>query len=192
MIVAVRGLLEATGEDWVHVRIGGVSLRVFVPPSAVGELGPVGQEVHLHTHLVVRDDGFTLYGFASPDALRLFQLLLGVGGIGPRLALGLLSALGPYNLAAAIASGDEVALSQVSGVGRKMAGRIVLELGERLQQEGVPVTAAGTPDGELVAALMALGYSAQEARQALASPELSADAPVEERLRQALQRLGRG
>lgn len=171
--------------------MGGVSLRVYVPASAVGELGPIGREVHLHTHLVVRDDGFTLYGFPSPDALRLFQLLLGVGGIGPRLGLALLSALGPYNLAAAIASGDEVALSQVSGVGRKMAGRVVLELGERLQREGVPV-AAGTADGELVAALMALGYSAQEVRQALASPELPPDASIEERLRHALQRLGRG
>jgi len=192
MIVAVRGVLEETSADWVQVKVGGVSLRVYVPASAVGELGPVGREVHLHTHLVIRDDGFTLYGFASPDALRLFQLLLGVGGIGPRLALGLLSALGPYNLAGAIASGDEMALAQVSGVGRKMAGRIVLELGERLQREGVPVAAAGTPDGELVAALMALGYSAQEVRQALASPDLPPDAPVEERLRQALQRLGGG
>ena len=190
MIIAVRGVLEATGADWVQVGVGGVSLQVHVPASTIGELGPIGAGVHLHTHLVVRDDGFTLYGFSSPDALHLFQLLLGVGGIGPRLALALLSALGPYNLAAAIASGDEVALAQVSGVGRKMAGRMVLELGERLQREGVPVAAVRTPDGEMVAALMALGYSAQEARQALASVGALPDAPMEERLRQALQRLG--
>lgn len=192
MIVAVRGVLEGKGADWVQVKVNGVSLQVHVPASSVGELGPVGAEVHLHTHLALRDDAFVLYGFSSGEALHLFQLLLGVSGIGPRTALALLSALGPYQLAAAIAAGDEKALSQVSGVGRKTAARIVLELAEKLQREGVPVGVGATPDGELVAALMALGYSAQEARQALASADLPKDAPMEERLRGALQRLGRG
>ncbi len=190
MIVALHGTLEMRGADWVQVQVGGVSLRVYVPPSAVGEFGPADSEVHLHTHLLIRDDAFALYGFADAESLHLFQLLLGVSGIGPRLGLALLSALGPYNLAAAIASGDEVALTQVTGVGRKTAGRIVLELGERLRQQGVPITEAGAADGETVAALMALGYSAQEARSALASLDMPADAPPEERLRQALRRLG--
>jgi Holliday junction DNA helicase RuvA len=190
MIVALHGTLEMRGADWVQVQVGGVSLRVYVPPSTVGEFGPAGSEVHLHTHLLVRDDAFTLYGFADAESLQLFHLLLGVSGIGPRLGLALLSALGPYNLAAAIASSDEVALAQVTGVGRKTAGRIVLELEEKLRQQGVPTARAGAVDGEMVAALMALGYSAQEARSALASLDMPADAPPEERLRQALRRLG--
>jgi len=189
MITALRGTLEMTSSDWVQVQVGGVSLQVYVPASTIGEIGPMGSPVHLHTHLVVKDDSFTLYGFANTEGLRIFQLLLGVSGIGPRLALALLSALGPYNLAAAIGSGDEVALYQVSGVGKKTAGRIVLELGERLQKEGIPVSEVSVPDSETVSALMALGYSAQEARNALRTSDLPADAPMEERLRQALQRL---
>ena len=178
-----------TSSDWVQVQVGGVSLQVYVPASTIGEIGPMGSPVHLHTHLVVKDDSFTLYGFANTEGLRIFQLLLGVSGIGPRLALALLSALGPYSLATAIGSGDEVALYQVSGVGKKTAGRIVLELGERLQKEGIPVSEVSVPDSETVSALMALGYSAQEARNALRTSDLPADAPMEERLRQALQRL---
>ena len=190
MIAAIRGTLEMTSADSVQVQVGGVSLLVHVPASTIGEIGPTGNVVHLHTQLVVRDDAFTLYGFANAESLRLFQLLLTVSGIGPRLVLALLSALGPSTLAAVIASGDEVALAQVSGVGKKTAGRIVLDLGERLQQEGIPAADVSVPDGETVAALMALGYSAQEARSALASSDLPPDAPMEERLRQALHRLG--
>jgi len=190
MIAAVRGVLEATGPDWVQVQVSGISLRLSVPGSSVGELGPVGERVHLHTQLIVREDGFTLYGFPNQESLRMFQLVLGVTGIGPRLALSLLSTLGPYNLASAIASGDEAALTHVSGVGKKTAGRIVLELGERLQKEGVPLIQTGPADGDLMAALMALGYSAQEARQALSGLDAPADAPIEDRLRQALRRIG--
>jgi Holliday junction DNA helicase RuvA len=189
MITAIRGILETTSSDWVQVQVGGVSLQVYVPASTIGEIGPTGSTIHLHTHLAVKDDAFTLYGFASAEGLRIFQLLLGVSGIGPRLALALLSALGPYNLAAAIGSGDEAALYQVSGVGKKTAGRIVLELGERLQKEGMPVSDGGVPDSETVSALMALGYSTQEARNALRISDLPPDASMEERLRQALQRL---
>lgn len=190
MIAAVRGILEATGPDWVQVQVSGISLRLSVPGSSISEIGPVGERVHLHTQLIVREDGFTLYGFPSQEGLRMFQLVQGVTGIGPRLALSLLSTLGPYNLASAIASGDEAALTHVPGVGKKTAARIVLELGERLQKEGVPLTQTGPGDGDLVAALMALGYSAQESRQALAGLDMSPDAPMEERLRQALRRIG--
>ena len=193
MIVALQGVLEAKGPDWVQVRVGGVSLQVSVPPSTIGEVGSPGEDVRLHTHLIVKEDGLALYGFSTPEALRLFHLLIGVNGIGPKTALALLSALGPYNLAGAIVSGDEGALGQAPGVGKRLASRIVLELKEKLEKEGVPATtAAGTGDGDVLAALMALGYSGQEARRAIADLGASPGATMEERLRQALQRLGRG
>jgi len=189
MITAVRGTLEDTNMDSVQMQVGGVSLQVYVPVSTLGEIGPTGSTIHLHTHLDVKEDSLTLYGFSNTESLRIFQLLLGVSGIGPRLALALISAMGPYNLATAIASGDEVGLSQVSGVGKKTAARIVLELGERLQKEGIEPSEVGVPDSETVSALMALGYSAQEARSALRTTDLPADASLEERLREALRRI---
>jgi Holliday junction DNA helicase RuvA len=189
MITGIRGTLEETTLDSVKVQVGGVSLRVYVPVSTLSELGPPGGTIHLHTHLDVKEDSLTLYGFSNTESLRIFQLLLGVSGIGPRLALALISAMGPYNLASAIASGDEVGLSQVSGVGKKTAARIVLELGEKLQKEDIEPSDVSAPDGETVAALMALGYSAQEARSALRTTDLPMDASLEERLQEALQHI---
>jgi Holliday junction DNA helicase RuvA len=190
MIAALRGVLEAVGEDWVQIRVGGISFRLSVPASAISELGALGDEVHLHTHLIVREDGMSLCGFPNAESLRMFQQLLTVSGIGPRLALALLSTMGPYNLATAIASGDDVALSRVPGIGKKISARVVLELGEKLQKEGIPITRPGAPDGDMLAALMALGYTAQEARSALSGLNLPANTSMEERLRQALRRLG--
>ena len=121
--------MEARGPDWVQVRIGGsVSLQIFVPTSAIGDLGNVGEEVHLHTRLYIRDDEAVLYGFPTPEALRLFQMLNGVSGIGPRTSLSLLSSLGPQTLITAVATEDVGTISKVPGVGRKSAGRLVLEL----------------------------------------------------------------
>ncbi|MFQ5861270.1 MAG: Holliday junction branch migration protein RuvA [Dehalococcoidia bacterium] len=191
MITGVRGVLEARGPDWVQVRVGGVLLQVYVPVTTTEELGLPGQQVELHTHLQVRDDTLVLYGFASPEGLHLFQMLTGVSGVGPRLALALLSAMRPEELAVTIAAGEVQNLSRVPGVGKRTAERIVLELSGRLAKEvaELPV-AAGTGDGDVVAALMALGYSASEARQAAAAAGSPTDAALEERVRQALQRLG--
>jgi Holliday junction DNA helicase RuvA len=174
----------------VVVGVGGVSLRVSVPTSTVAELGTVGTRVRLHTYLVVREDGLALYGFPSPQALRLFELLQTVGGVGPKNALSLLSTLSPEALAAAIASGDEATLSRAPGVGRKTAARIVLELRTRLEKEwGLVAAPAPAGDDDAVAALMALGYSAQEARSALAALPRGEAATLEERVRLALRHL---
>ena len=192
MIVSLHGLLEAIGPDWVVVTVGGVGLKVSVPASLLPHLGPRGASVHLHTHLVVREDSLDLYGFSSLEAVRLFTLLLTVSGIGPKLALSVLSALSPEEVALAIASGDVSALARAPGVGRKTAGRIVLDLQERLVKEWgpLPVPAAGR-DGDVIAALLTLGYTSAEASRAVAA--LPKDAPVslEERVRLALQHLAR-
>ena len=189
MITGVSGVLEERGVDWVQVRVGGsVSLQVFVPPTTVEDLGNIGEEVRLHTRLYIRDDEPVLYGFSTPEALRLFQTLNGVAGIGPRTSLSLLSSMGPQSLINAVASEDVDALSRVPGVGKKSAGRLVLELKGKL--EGAATAAPlGREDGEVVSALVALGYTASESRGAVATAGSADDLPVEDRIRRALQQL---
>ena len=193
MIVGLRGILEATSDGWARVRIGGVSIQVLMPVTSVADLGSVGEEVYLHTYLQVKDEQAVLYGFPNPESSRLFQMLLGVSGIGPKTALGLLSSREPQSLAAAIATGDVDALSAVSGVGRKSAGRIVVELKSKLALEvaEMPVT-PGKGDNELVAALMALGYSMAEVRHSVTSLGDVKELSLEEKLRRALQQMAGG
>ena len=193
MIVGLQGILEATGPDWVHLRIGGVTLQVSVPASAISELGPTGSQARLFTHLRIRDDQPVLYGFPDSSALQLFQVLLAVSGVGPRMSLALISSLGVAGVQMAIAGGDVGALSTVTGVGRRTAGRLVLELKGKLEADS-PAAAARFPasDSEVVAALTALGYSASEARQAVNGLDRSPDLAVEDRIRLALQQFGGG
>lgn len=193
MIVGLQGILEATGPDWVHLRIGGVTLQVSVPASAISELGPTGSQARLFTHLRIRDDQPVLYGFPDSSALQLFQVLLAVSGVGPRMSLALISSLGVAGVQMAIAGGDVGALSTVTGVGRRTAGRLVLELKGKLEADS-PAAAARFPasDSEVVAALTALGYSASEARQAVNGLDRSPDLTVEDRIRLALQQFGGG
>ena len=194
MITGITGTLEATGQDWVQVKVGGgVSIQIFVPASAILELGDIGEVVRLHTRLYIRDDEAVLYGFTSPDALRLFQMLTGISGIGPRTSLAILSTLGTQSLINAVATEDLSTLSKVPGVGRKSAGRLVLELKSRLEKEQTeaPVLPAGiVADGEVVSALMALGYSAAESRRVVASMNDTDRPPLEEKIRRALQQIG--
>jgi holliday junction DNA helicase RuvA len=193
LIVGVRGLLEATGPDWVHLQVGGVTLQVFVPTAAISELGPAGSQVHFYTHLRIRDDQPMLYGFPSPAALELFLLLLGVSGVGPRHSLSLLSSLGTARLQQAIATGDVAALSRVSGVGRRIASRIVLELKGKLELDlEVPAATQASDDTEVIEALTALGYSTTEARRAVSNLIQSPDLTLEDRIRLALQQMGGG
>ena len=191
MITGMRGTLEAIGPDWVSVAVGGVTVRAYVPTSALADMAGAGAQVRLHTHLIARDDALTLFGFTSVEALRLFEMLIAVSGIGPRLALAVLSGLRPDALAHAIATEDTDALSQVPGVGKRTAGRIVLDLKGKLEKEWslTPVQPGGVAADDVLGALAALGYSTAEARQAVAALPLDADASLEERVRLALQRL---
>ena len=191
MITAVSGILEDRGPGWVQVRVGGsVSFQVHVPASAVEDLGDLGSEVRLHTRLYIKDDEPVLYGFSSPEGLRLFQMLSGVGGIGPRTSLALLSFLGPQSLVNAVATADLDTLSKVPGVGRKSAGRLVLELKGKLEKEAAEVVApVGGDDVEVVSALMALGLSAVESRRAVTSMGSVRGLALEEKVRRALQGL---
>ncbi len=191
MIVNVRGVLEAVGPDWAHIRVGGVTLQIFVPSTSIAELGSLGDSVSLNTHLRIRDEQPVLYGFATPASLALFQLLNGVSGVGPRLSLALLSALGPTGLQQAISSEDVTALASASGVGRRTAGRIVLELKGKVDAaDDASIPARLSDDGDVIAALTALGYSPNEARQAVASLDKGPEMTVEDRIRLALQQFG--
>ena len=192
MIVGLRGLLVSTGPDWAHILVGGVTLQVFVPSNAIAALGPAGSAVSLHTLLRVRDEQPILYGFPDDASVQLFTLLTGVTGVGPRLALALLSLMDSASLQLAVASGDAAALAAAPGVGRRIANRIILELRGKVDDiEGSPGAVSSGDNSEALAALSALGYSASEARAALDSIPHSEGLTVEDRIRLALQQFAR-
>ncbi|MFB3053361.1 MAG: Holliday junction branch migration protein RuvA [Dehalococcoidia bacterium] len=187
-IARLTGVVAERGPDWLIVDVNGVGYLVHGPVTTVAGT-KVGAEIALHTHLSVREDGMTLYGFASADERRLFQTLIAVSGVGPKVALALLSIMTVDELSYAIASGNAAALSRAPGVGQKLASRIALELRDKLTAEP-PVGVAGD-SSEVVAALMGLGYTQAEATEAVAKSELPADAPVEDKVRLALSYFGR-
>jgi holliday junction DNA helicase RuvA len=170
MIASLRGRLEAVGSDWAIVEVSGVGFQVFAPTSTLSTFGQPGAQVLLFTHLHVREDVLALYGFRTFEELSLFQTLIGVSGIGPKLALSMLSAMRVDQLTAAIASGDADMLTTVPGVGKKIAGRLVLELKDKIGN-GAALTPLQTSQGnaDAVGALTALGYSVAEATRAVAS-----------------------
>ena len=195
MLVGVHGALEAVGPDWVNVQVGGITLQVFVPASAIATLSSVGEPVRLHTVLRIQNEQPVLYGFPDAGSVELFGALTGVSGVGPRSALSILSELGEDGLRNAVAAEDVTALSRAQGVGRRIAQRIVLELRGKLPDAdaGAPgALAVGGSDAEAVEALTALGVPLADARQAVAALELPSDASVEDKIRQALLALGGG
>lgn len=170
MIVNLRGELEEVLDGGAVVNAGGIGFYLSMPVSSLKRLGKPGSEVKLYTRLFIRDDGPVLYGFISREEVELFRFLLGVSGIGPRTALGILSAADVGQIAAAIVGGDVEWLSRMPGIGRKTAERLVLELRDKMGGFQISDGAgSGRADGELVAALMSLGYSLVEARRALAA-----------------------
>lgn len=188
MIASLSGTLATIGKDNVVVQVGGLGFQVFLPQRLVGSLGSPGQEVTLFTHLHVRENELTLYGFSSDEEMALFRLLQTVSGIGPRMALSILSSLPPDRLRAAIAQEDEAALTRVPGLGPKTAKKLVFDLRDKVTAELPPgeATPLITPaDADLIAALTSLGYSVAEAQQAIrALPREPVS--LEERVRLAL------
>ncbi len=169
MIASVSGRLERKGADRVVVQVGGVGLRLLVPLTVAAEMGDVGDSVYLLTHLQVREDALTLYGFSNQEQLSLFEMLIGVNGVGPSVALGILSAGSADDIEAAIAGGNHRFFSSVPRVGPKLAQRIVLELKGKVRQlEGIEapsggISAASPLADEVAAGLMAMGYTSGEA-----------------------------
>lgn len=188
MIALLHGSLAERGFERIVIMASGVGYEAQVPASTLERLPGVGEEVRILTRMVVRDDSMVLFGFATPEERDLFDRLVTVNGVGPKLALTVLSTLSPTEAVRAVASEDVAVLTTVPGIGKKVAGRIVLDLRDALAIDG----AAGAPVGpiaEVREALISLGLSADEAREAVAG--LDADGEVEALLRQALRSVGR-
>ena len=198
MIASVRGEVTAIDLDHAVVEVGGVGLMVYATPATLATLRR-GEQAALATALVVRENALTLYGFADPDARELFSLLQTVSGVGPRLALAMLAVLTPETLRAALAGGDTAVLTQVPGIGRKGAERLVIELRDKVTATrtapGLPTapSSSGQLRGQVTEALVGLGFAlraAEQAVDAVLAENGARDTP--QVLRSALARLGRG
>jgi Holliday junction DNA helicase RuvA len=188
MIATLQGVVSAKGKDFVVVQVGGVGFQVFVPQRLVNGLEGAGQEVMLFTHLHVRENELALYGCETEEELALFRLLQTVSGIGPKVALSILSSLPPGQFRAAVAQGDEATLARVPGIGPKTAKKLVFDLKDKVAAEVPPADLRPSltqADADLIAALTSLGYSVAEAQEAIRALPHEA-LPLEERLRLAL------
>jgi Holliday junction DNA helicase RuvA len=188
MIATIRGEITQVEENAIIIETGGVGLRVFVPKQ-LRERTKAGEAIFLFTHLVIREDDWKLFGFESQSDRELFTTLLGVDGIGPRIALAVLSTLNLETVQRAVFNEEPDLLSRVPGIGKKTAQKMVLYLHDRLKPvSGLEkIATMSDVDSEVLAALTALGYSVVEAQTAIQSIPKDAPDDVEQRLRLALQ-----
>jgi Holliday junction DNA helicase RuvA len=193
VIASVEGIVGAIAPDSVVVEVGGIGYRVFVSPAIVAAAAP-GSRLKLHTYHLVRDDLQALYGFRSAEELGFFNLLLTVTGVGPKVALAIVGSRPTPDLQLAIMQQDQAVLVSIPGIGRKLAERVIFELKEKVTAAGVSASAGAmgeAGEGEIVAALQALGYSLGEARAAsrAALSDTGVGASLEERVKAALRSL---
>jgi Holliday junction DNA helicase RuvA len=192
MIATIRGEITQVEDNALIIETGGVGLRVFIP-KPLRELSKAGERVFLHTHLVIREDDWKLFGFEFQADRELFTMLLGVDGVGARTALAVVSTLNIDTVQRAVYNNEPDLLNRVPGVGKKTAQKIVLYLHDKLKPASglEKIATMSDADSEVLAALTALGYSVVEAQTAIQSiPKDSVD-NVEERLRLALQQFSR-
>ena len=194
MISRLRARVIAKGTDHLIADVSGIGFKVRVPSPLLDTITSLGNEVSLFTHLRLAENGreieATLFGFGTPDELALFELLLSVSGIGPKVALGVLSAAPVDAIRAAIMQGNAQALTEYPGIGKKTAERVVVELKNKVKSAGDgEALAVSATDAEALAALTALGYSVMEAQRALAASSGNSGA-VEDRILSALRYLG--
>ncbi len=190
MIASVSGKVVAIGERHLIIEVGGIGLQIEVP-TRVRDQAEIGRPIRLLTHLSVRDDGLALYGFPDDESKAVFEVLIGLSGIGPRSAMAILSALSPDLLRQAVIDERPDVLAGVPGIGRKTAAKIIFELKDKFGKAEMPeLERLSALDADVIDALTALGYSIAEAQAAVQS--LGPDAPesVEERVRLALQYFG--
>jgi Holliday junction DNA helicase RuvA len=192
MIAGLRGTIFQKFEDAVLVDVQGVIYRVNTSAATLGDIGAAGAEVRLQTQLYVREDQMTLYGFATDEELRLFNTLIGVSGVGPKLALAILSRVRPDALELAINAENAELLATVPGVGRKTAARLILELRGKLVPAATAASGGAQPsqeEAEVLAALRSLGYTTAEAHGALSRSPRDPGLSVEDRVVAALREL---
>lgn len=191
MIASLSGSIQRIEKAALVVNVGGVGVRVFVPRTVLEDVGEVGRPIHLQTHLIVREQELALYGFASADDLHIFELLIGISGIGPKVALAILSTLSPELLKNAIAREETAVLQRVPGIGKKTAERIMFQLRDKLDLSDMhtAVSFVSDIDADVIDFLTGLGFSIIEAQSALQQLPREAKT-VDERVQLALQYLG--
>lgn len=200
MIAYLEGIIKSRATDHVVVSVGGVGYQVFVTPSSMAQVpSSMDSKIQFHIHTHVREDQITLYGFLTAHELQIFQRLLNVQGIGPKLALTVLAGLAPQDLVSAVVNDDLVRLNAIPGIGKKTAERIVLDLKDRLIKDGMvtlPAIAGGTPitqgiRGDAVSALVNLGYPRTEAERAVSRLKRDESVPLAQLLKEALKEISR-
>lgn len=189
MIAKITGKIDFFRDNYVVVDVAGVGYKIFVTDFAMGKIAGK-EEIILFTHTYVREDTLSLYGFLTIEELGMFELLISISGIGPKAALGILSIAEPKTIRTAVISGDASILTRVSGVGKKTAERVILELKNRITQLPGEDDGSAKADSEAIEALISLGYTNAQSREALKDvPEKIKD--VSERVRAALKGLGK-
>lgn len=195
MITSIHGTLEACSTDQAIIRVGGFGIRVFAPSSTLSRLNETGMEVSLFTHFHMREDGIALYGFTTEEDRNAFEQLIGVSGVGPKVALALLSVMDAPALYKAIADEDQQRLGLAPGVGKRLAARLILELKGKLPTLatlGAPSAApAGRIQAEVLEALIGLGFSNAEAQAALAKIPQDQAMTLEQQVTYALRTFSR-
>ena len=201
MVSYVRGELVAIEEEKVIIDVNGVGFGIFMPAQSMNYLPMIGEEVRLHTYMNVREDAIQLFGFLTKDDLKVFKLLIGVSGIGPKGGLSILSQLSPDDLRFAVMANDAKAIAKAPGIGKKTAEKLIIELKDKLSIEDVlnkvddgetVVTASGASNeiqAEAVQALVALGYGNTESMKAVKKVQMDEDTTVEEVLKLALMNM---
>lgn len=178
MFAYIKGTLAIKSIDYVVIDVGGVGYKIFAPTSTINRLGEIGSEAMVHTHYYVREDNISLYGFATAEELRMFELLIGVSGIGAKSANAILANISPSKFALSVITNDVKELTKLPGVGAKSAQRIILELKDKLKtEESISndgeiqevASVSGDTLSEAVSALQVLGYPQREAAKAVSS-----------------------
>ncbi len=201
MLSYVRGELVAIEEDKVIVDVNGVGFGIFMPAQSMNYLPMIGEEVKLHTYMNVREDAIQLYGFLTRDDLKVFKLVIGVSGIGPKGGLSILSQMSPDDLRFAVMANDAKTIAKAPGIGKKTAEKLIIELKDKLDIEDVlnkhvddvdvtvVTNASNEVQAEAVQALVALGYGSTEATKAVKKVQIDENTTVEEVLKLALKNI---
>lgn len=190
MIYFLEGIIEYKKDKFAVVNVGGVGYKVFMSPEGIAKLPEIGEKTKVFTHLHVREDAMDIYGFSDPIELVFFEALIAISGVGPKIALSILGISSTKMLASAIVREDTAFFTRVSGIGRKIAEKIILELKDKVQKLGIEIEEFESGDHEVLDALESLGYSARDAQNSLR--QLPKDIKgIENRIKEALKMLGR-
>ncbi len=197
MFAYIKGSLEMKFDNYIVIDVGGIGYKVFMPEKAIEEIGEIGDIVKVHTHYHVREDDISIYGFKNNDELKMFELLIGVSGIGAKSAVNMLSNITPSSFALAVITNDTSKLVKIPGIGAKSAARIVLELKDKLKtmeakkEENEEIKSAIIDDdkvSEAISALQVLGYNRREIEKVLKN--INMELSLEDIIRKGLAILG--